>query len=638
MFFSNKKYNELIHRLANIESQIRGSENSPALISNETSVNLSKTDKIKIAYALNLCTVSVSQIIQYNDLYIMEQEYDVILNNLNLQEFVKDESLLKVLRILLDTITFFRIQAKEKELIEKEYQHKLKNAIWNAVPNISVILTGGNPISMAIAAVTQVGIGYMNYRKCKSEYSVDKERQDWELQRSAIEQLHGLRLELFEAAWRLSDAYEFDDALRLTEKQINHYNTILSDPDTLRRFEKLESVSHIFEAFPPFWYYKGNAAREIFRDRDNYSEEIRNSFKEKALEAFRKFEEKHISFMREDVIAATCALEHISLLSIETDQEKIKELLERAKSLAGDNFDILQMCVLVYNALNLLPEAESTLKRLVNEDYNVSLNGLWLSRIYCIGNNRVDYDILEKRIGKQFIMPWQIDEDKAREEYLQSNKDDVEFRFGKFVVELINKSKNNLYKKCGCYINRNGYIEFKGELPNKIETFINTDVSHYLVDILNDTFNEIYTSPVFNEFPASQEIWREFLPKYASEINEKKDDLQAKIIALQSQLRSEPIRKLVFNKNCQENIQMYERIKRFFKEQIETFFAAIIEDISKKFKETIDEKTITSANLLTDNINLWYLNNNLQVPILQVSSSESSIVVSNKNVWFADCT
>lgn len=139
MFLSNKKYNELIDRLADIESQIWESKNSHALISNETSVNLPKADKIKIAYALNLCTVSVSQIIQHNDLYVMEQEYDAILNNLNLQEFVKDESLLKVLRILLDTITFFRIQANEKELVEKEYQHKLKNAIWNAVPSISVI-------------------------------------------------------------------------------------------------------------------------------------------------------------------------------------------------------------------------------------------------------------------------------------------------------------------------------------------------------------------------------------------------------------------------------------------------------------------------------------------------------------------
>ena len=32
--------------------------------------------KMNAAYALNLCTVSVSQIIDYDDTYIMEQEYE----------------------------------------------------------------------------------------------------------------------------------------------------------------------------------------------------------------------------------------------------------------------------------------------------------------------------------------------------------------------------------------------------------------------------------------------------------------------------------------------------------------------------------------------------------------------------------
>ena len=40
-------------------------------------------DKIRAAYALNMCMVSISQIIDYQDLYILEQEYDGILNNLN---------------------------------------------------------------------------------------------------------------------------------------------------------------------------------------------------------------------------------------------------------------------------------------------------------------------------------------------------------------------------------------------------------------------------------------------------------------------------------------------------------------------------------------------------------------------------
>lgn len=122
-------------------------------------------EQLKAAYALNLCTVSVSQIIDYNDVNIMEQEYEAILNNLNLEQMPKDEALLSILKQILDTITFFRIQEGDKILLEKEYQHKMKNAIWSAVPNIGLLVAGGSPVTMAISLASQVGIGYMNYRK-----------------------------------------------------------------------------------------------------------------------------------------------------------------------------------------------------------------------------------------------------------------------------------------------------------------------------------------------------------------------------------------------------------------------------------------------------------------------------------------
>ena len=66
-------------------------------------------EQLKAAYALNMCTVSVSQIVDYNDEYILEQEYEAILNNLNLEQMPKDEALLNILVKLLNVITFFRI-------------------------------------------------------------------------------------------------------------------------------------------------------------------------------------------------------------------------------------------------------------------------------------------------------------------------------------------------------------------------------------------------------------------------------------------------------------------------------------------------------------------------------------------------
>ena len=77
-------------------------------------------DKLKAAYALNLCTVSISQIIDYQDLNILEEQYELVLNNLNLHNMPKDQALLNVLKQILDTVTFFRIAEGDKALSDKK--------------------------------------------------------------------------------------------------------------------------------------------------------------------------------------------------------------------------------------------------------------------------------------------------------------------------------------------------------------------------------------------------------------------------------------------------------------------------------------------------------------------------------------
>lgn len=207
---------------------------------------------LRAVYALNMCTVSVSQIIDYNDVYILEQEYDAILNNLNLEKMPKADALKNILVELLNTITFFRIQEIRKSEIEKKYQQRMKNAIWSAIPNLNVIVAGG-PAAIAYSLASQVGIGYMNYRKEKNNALNEKEKEALELRITAIEQFNALRRELFTTAWELAEEYNFDDRLRLTERQIKQYNEILMDQDELRKYVRLEAIQSKFEAFPPFW-------------------------------------------------------------------------------------------------------------------------------------------------------------------------------------------------------------------------------------------------------------------------------------------------------------------------------------------------------------------------------------------------
>ncbi len=418
-------------------------------------------EKRKAAFALNMCMVSVSQIIDYEDINILEQEYEAILNNLNLEQMPKDEALLNILKQLLDTITFFRIQEGDKQMIDKEYQHKMKNAIWSAVPNIGMIVAGGNPITMAISLASQVGIGYMNYRRCKSDYELDKERQIWQLQRNAIEQFNGLRRELFDTAWRLADTYKFPDEYRLTERQIKQYNLILIDMDEIKKYERMSAIKDKFVAYPPFWYHFGNTANRIARNESlPLSDIARLNYKEEALKYFDKYWESISEFalLREDQLASACALEQIDLLDIQKDQLKIESLLKSAVEFSGNSNDILQLCAIAYLRINQQNEAEKILRILVNEGYNTVVNAQLLSAIYAqkvIANSdivaRSKYELLATRVNNSYLFRLpaineKISEEELTDEFNAKQENILEMKFEAVIEYCFNDFNIKLAK------------------------------------------------------------------------------------------------------------------------------------------------------------------------------------------------
>lgn len=422
--------------------------------------NHSDTEKKKAAYALNMCTVSVSQIIDYHDSYILEQEYDAIFNNLNLKQMPKDEAFLNIISELLNTITFFRIQEIKKEQIEKKYKQRMMNAIWSAVPSLSVVVSG-NPVAIAISLATQIGSAYMNYRKEKIKAREDKEDAEIELEITAIEQLHALRRELFTTAWRIADEYDFADEWRLTEKQIKQYNEILRDQDEYRKYVRLESIAGKFEAYPPFWYFYGHTANYIaemakarlasnHQDTDNEREEyykdlaVVKEYTDKAKEHYEYYYSLcSYNILREDQLTSQFALEYIDILwddEENRDVKKINELIKLAENMAANSFDILQLCAISYLKIGQTGEAARLLKILVNEEYNTSANAKLLSRIYVsqfiFGNKKesgkamAEYQILSASTDSVYLFPMpvakpnnaKLEDSELQKKYIEEQK------------------------------------------------------------------------------------------------------------------------------------------------------------------------------------------------------------------------
>lgn len=454
-------------------------------------------NKRRAAYALNLCTVSVSQIIDYEDLIVLEQEYEAILNNLNLEAMPKDESLLLIIKQILDVITFFRIDKVERAFIEEEYNKQVRNAIWSAVPNFGMLIAGGNLMTAGVAIATQVGMGYMNYRNNRNEYQGERERKLWQLQKAAIEQFNGLRRELFDTAWRLADKYEFPDKYRLTERQITNYNEILQDPNIIRRYERLDAIKEYFEAYPPFWYYLGSVANKIYRERKDLN---CNHYKAMAINAFEKYWEINAQgLLREDQVAAGCALEYIDILLDSMDEisknDRIETLMRQAIEYSGRANDVLQCCAFYNLRINEYEEAAKLYKYLVNESYNTLFNAQILSSLYVRLNDLFGYTLLEELVDKncKYLYPFKSGKSKSGDKkFTEKLFNNLKTRCTYFFDELNNRYQIEFKKIFFGYLKSSN--EDKIPLDNKfkeaVELFFSSE-SNSNKAIFEDYFNSI---------------------------------------------------------------------------------------------------------------------------------------------------
>jgi len=455
---------------------------NPIKINQDKSIR--EHDQLKAAYALNLCTVSVSQIIDYKDLNVLEQEYELILNNLNLHNMPKDQALLHILRQILDTVTFFRIYEGDKMMLEKKYQQKIKNAIWNAIPSFALVAFG-DPYTFAMSMIASVGMGYMNYRKEKANTLTEREEQEWTLQRSAIEQFNALRRELFDTAWRLSDSYEFDDKYRLTESQISQYNSILMDSIPLRKYERLDSIKDNFEAYPPFWYYLANAAMDVvnvYKNETAFGNNISaiNKYTQLAEQNYQKYLDKDIDLLRNNYIRSACDLEYAALLldslpRIEENEKKLRlckinYLIDDAIKHCGSKLDILQIASIYYLKINKAEEATKYLRKLVIENYNTKTNSQLLSFIYLqetifdskkFITNTLKYKELVQFTDRTNLIPWVNSEKELTKDHLRN------------INELF------LYKQ-------------KEQLHSYFETIVNTIFHKEIISYNKELYNRHY--------------------------------------------------------------------------------------------------------------------------------------------------
>ena len=172
-----------------------------------------------------------------------------------------------------------------------------------------------------------------------------------------------------------------------------------------------------------------------------------NHYKAMAISAFEKYWKiNEQGLLREDQIAAGCALEYIDILLDSMDEvsktDRIETLMRQAIEYSGRANDVLQCCAFYNLRINEYEEAAKLYKYLVNESYNTLFNAQILSSLYVRLNDQFGYTLLEEIVDEncKYLYPFKNDKSKSGDKkFTEKLFNNLKSRYTYFFDELSNR-------------------------------------------------------------------------------------------------------------------------------------------------------------------------------------------------------
>ncbi len=344
----------------------------PSMEEKEREREQAKIDAMAALFAINHINWVVTKIKTYNDPIVLEEEYKgLTADALNLR-VIKDPELIDLICRILDVIVEMRIEEKERDFLKDELDQGTSDAFADAVSGIRI--TGLNPISMIVSAVTSVASAALNYKKAKRALQKKFDRQSWSLDKNRMYYLNELNKELLRDFWAIVQKYpDLPDEFRVSEKNIQLLVDHLKDDDAKMRFEFLRAFQDQFAGFQPYWYHRAVAAYEVSNIKelaDSTREDARDDARF-SLKSYIDFQIKCRNILRKDSTAAKAALLRAAMLS--EDCSKDKEAYRNAinvitRNSTADDWQTAYFCALIaVRELEDIPLAEKILAPAIAE-------------------------------------------------------------------------------------------------------------------------------------------------------------------------------------------------------------------------------------------------------------------------------
>lgn len=231
--------------------------------------------------ALNHLNMSLYKIANYNNKVVLEEEYDIINNDINL-DAIGDKRLVGIIQDLMDALTALRISEKERLRLQADYERRQEDLMMDILRN------GGKIIGTRLAEAADSGSGFItggpwraaahviasvptvasSVTKPVAEMYMQKQKLEdfeWSLDVDRLKSLNDLNKKLLSTYWDFLHDSHIPDSLRISEKQIANLLDVNREKEPAKRYRMLVRLEKECGNIPSYWYYRADAAHDMIK-------------------------------------------------------------------------------------------------------------------------------------------------------------------------------------------------------------------------------------------------------------------------------------------------------------------------------------------------------------------------------------
>lgn len=294
---------------------------------------------------MNYCINALTNIIHNKSMTVLQHESDMIINNLTMEQMIGLPDIADFRTNLLDGVGRFQITEEERALTRRIQSIKRDNMKWAALSNAlnpTMLLTGnagpGMGYQLAFQALLATARSAIEYKTLQGEQTIEELQAMWDLRKSDMQTILGLRKEALNIVFRLYQQYHLNESDRLTEATANQFNTYISEPDAWKRIRLLEDHRATYEAMADYYYHLGMA----YVDANEYGKA--RPLLNKYLELYRQS-----PIFRYDEKSGCVALTKLLYEKDMPHAEKERLIVEALTNLPNNGAALMQ-CAMVYLA------------------------------------------------------------------------------------------------------------------------------------------------------------------------------------------------------------------------------------------------------------------------------------------------